>query len=151
MKILRCPPIAVFISNSFNSTTSSHSNKTRLIADIKPYHGHFLYNFWKAYSARFSGYSQTSPKHVSVSYISFQYGWQRRKILRVCVQCFHSQKTFPSQWLKISFFPCFFPIKLPSIKSLNFLPLFATCFYQNSYIELYINKTPGAGVHSACK
>lgn len=92
MKILRCPPIAVFISNSFNSTTSSHSNKTWLIADIKPYHGHFLYNFWKAYSARFSGYSQTSPKHVSVSYISCQYGWQRRKILRAFAQCFHSQK-----------------------------------------------------------
>lgn len=33
----------------------------------------------------------------------------------------------------------FFPIKFPSIKSLNFLPLFATCFYQNFYIELHIN------------
>lgn len=135
MKILRCPPIAVFISNSFNSTTSSHSNKTRLIADIKPYHGHFLYNFWKAYSARFSGYSQTSPKHVSVSYISFQYGWQRRKILRAVCSASTRKKTFPSQWHKISFFP----IKFPSIKSLNFLPLFATCFHQNFCIELHIN------------
>lgn len=45
------------------------------------------------------------------------------------------KKTSSSQWLKISFFP----IKFPSIKSLNFLPYFATCFYQNFYIELHIN------------
>lgn len=85
-QILRCPSIAVFIVNSFNSSTFRYSNKTRLIPNIKSYHGHFLYNFWQACLAVFNTLLQCTCKYFKISIFNMAVGSRLtiRKFFNLC-------------------------------------------------------------------